>query len=301
MRRSIWSSAAICARLGAAAAADHADPVLEHEALEPLRQLARGQRIMRPAVDQFRQPGIGLHRDVAGPILAEPFDVLGHLARPGGAVEADHRHVERMDDRRRGGDVGADQQGAGRLDRHLDDDRDVLAGLLAGALGAVDRSLDLQRVLAGLDQDRVDPAGDQPGALHRQRVFQILIGDMPERGQPGARADRAEHETGAAVMRELGDRLARQFGGAAVEVERLVGDAELAKGDRRAAEAVGLHRVAPGREIAAGGFRGQVRPALAQDLGAVLVARGNRARYRDCGACTCVPIAPSHSSTRSAR
>ena len=118
-------------RLGAAAAADDADAVLEHKALEPLRQLARGQRVMRAAADQFGQPGIGLHRDVAGPVLAEPFDVLGHLARAGGAVEADHRHVERMDDRRRGGDVGADQQGAGRLDRHLDDDRHVLAGRLA--------------------------------------------------------------------------------------------------------------------------------------------------------------------------
>ena len=51
--------------LGAAAAADDADPVLEHKAFEPLRQLARGQRIMRPAVDQFGQPGIGLHRDDA--------------------------------------------------------------------------------------------------------------------------------------------------------------------------------------------------------------------------------------------
>ena len=78
-----------------------------------------------------------------------------------------------------------------------------LPASLARPLGAVDRSLDLQRVLAGLDQDRVDLAGDQPGALHRQRVFEILIGDMAERGQPRARTDRAEHEAGAAVTREL--------------------------------------------------------------------------------------------------
>ncbi len=76
-----------------------------------------------------------------------------------------------------------------------------LPAAVARALGAVDRGLDLQRVLAGLDQDRIDPAGDQPVALHRQRVFERLIGDMAERRQPRARPDRAEHEAGAAVMR----------------------------------------------------------------------------------------------------
>ena len=146
-----------------------------------------------------------------------------------------------------------------------------LAGFRAGALGAVDRGLDLQRVLAGLDQERVDAAGDEPGALHRQRVFELLIGDMSERRQARARPDRAEHETGPAVMRELGDRLARQFGGAAVELERLVGDAELAERDRRAAEAVGLDRVAAGREIDAVDFADEIGPALVEDLGAVLV------------------------------
>ena len=237
---------------------------------------------MGAAVDQLGQAGIGLHRDAAGPVLAEPFDVLGHLARAGGAVEADDRHVERVDDRRGGGDVGADQEGAGRLDRHLDDDRQsCLPRFLARPLGAVDRRLDLQRVLAGLDQDRIDAAGDQPGALDRQRVFEVLVGDVAERGQPRARPDRAEHEAGAAVMREFGDRLARQLGGAAVEGEGLVGDAELAERDRRAAEAVGLDRVGAGLEIAEVDLADEIRAALAQDLGAVLVAAENRARYRE--------------------
>ncbi len=46
----------------------------------------------------------------------------------------------------------------------LDEDRRVGAGRGAGALGAVDRRLDLQRVLAGLDQNGVDRAGDEPAA-----------------------------------------------------------------------------------------------------------------------------------------
>ena len=287
-------------RLGAAAAADQADPVFQHEALEPLRELGGAQRVTRAAVDELRQPGIGLHRDVPGPVLAEPFDVLGHLARAGRAIEPDDRHVERVDDRRRGGDIGADQQGAGGFDRHADQDRNVLAGLVAGALGAVDRGLDLQRILAGLDRDRVAAAGNQPGALQREPVLELLVGDMAERGQPGARPERAEHEAGAAVMGEFGDRLARQFGGAPVQLERAVGDAELAEGDRRAAKAVGLQRVATRFEIAAVDLADQVGRLSHRISVQFSSPRKSRSMSR-LRACTCVPIAPSHSTTRSAR
>ncbi len=196
--------------------------------------------------------------------------MLGHLARAGRAIEPDDRHVERVDDRRRGGDVGADQQGPGGLDRHADEDRNVLAGLVAGALGAIDRGLDLQRVLAGLDRDRVAAAGYEPGALQREPVLEVLICDMAERRKPCARPERAEHEAGAAVMGEIGDRLARQFGGAPVQLKRAVGNAELAEGDRRATEAVGLQCVATGFEIAPMDLADQVRAAVAQNLGAVL-------------------------------
>ena len=115
--------------------------------------------------------------------------MLGHLARPGGTVEPDHRHVERMNDRRRGGDIGADQQCSGGLDRHLGEDRRVLPGVLTRPLCTVDRRFDLQRILRGLDDDRVDPALDQPGALDRQRILERLIGDVAERGEAGARPD----------------------------------------------------------------------------------------------------------------
>ena len=255
--------------LGAATAADHADPVFEHEALEPLRQLGRAKRVMGMPVDELGEPGIGLNRDMIGPVLAEPFDVLGHFARAGRAIEANNRHGERVHDRRRGGDVGADEQGSGRFDRHADEDRNILAGLVAGALGAVDRGLDLQWVLAGLDRDGVAAAGDEPGALQREPVLELLVGDMAERGQPGPRPERAEHKPGAAVMGEFGDRLARQFGGAPVQFERAVGYAELAEGDGRAPETVGLQRIATRFEITAVDLADQVRAAVAQNLGAV--------------------------------
>src|SRR5438309_785447 len=93
---------------------------------------------------------------------------------------------------------------------------------------------------------------------------------MAERRQSGARSKGTEHKTGAPVMSEFGDGLARQFGGAPVQLERAVGDAELAEGDRRAAEAVGLQCVATCFEITPVDLTDQVGTAVAQNLGAVL-------------------------------
>ena len=116
---------------------------------------------------------------------------------------------------------------------------------------------------------RVDRAGDQPGALDGERVFELLVGDMAERRQAGPGPDRAQHKAGAAVMRELGDRVAANLGRETVQRKGAVGKAELAQGDRRAAKAVGLDRVAAGGEIAAVDLADQVGTALADDLGAV--------------------------------
>ena len=137
--------------------------------------------------------------------------------------------------------------------------------------------------------------------MDRERVFEILVRDLAERGQPRPRPGRAQDETGAAIMREFGDRLARQFGGATVEGEGFIADSELAQGDRRAAKAVRRgDRVAAGSEIAAVDLQDEIGPALAQDLGAVLVPQKSRS-ISSWRACTCVPIGPSQSSTRSAR
>ncbi len=73
-------------------------------------------------------------------------------------------------------------------------------------------------------------------------------------------------------MREFGDRLARELGGAEIEVMGLIGDSELGQGQRRAAEAVGLDRVGSRREITAMDVENEIGTALVQNLGAILVA-----------------------------
>ena len=131
-----------------------------------------------------------------------------------------HRHAQRIDDRGGGGDVGADQHGAGGLDRDLDHERQLAAAADEGVAAAVDRGLDLQRVLAGLDQQRVRAAGDQPLGLDGEGGLQLAVGDVAEARQLGAGADGADDEALAAVAGEGLDRLAGEARGALVDLER---------------------------------------------------------------------------------
>ncbi len=227
---------------------------------------------MRAALDQLGQAGIGLARGQTFPVFRQPFDMLGHLLRAGGAIESDQRHVQRIDHGGSGGDVGADQQRAGGLDRDLDEDRRILACFGPRRLGGVDRRLDLQRVLAGLDQDGVHAARDQPLRLDDQPGFQRVVTDMAEARQLGARPHRADDEAFASVARKLLDRLARQLGRDLADLEGAVGQVvELAQRDRRAAEGVGFHHVRPGLQIAAMDLAHDVGPRQVQNLGAILL------------------------------
>ena len=146
-----------------------------------------------------------------------------------------------------------------------------LAGLGEGAPGAVDGGLDLQGILAGLDQDGVGIALDEAHGLHGEGVLELAIGDVPEARQTRAGTDRADDEAAPAVAREPLDRLVRQLAGATVDLDGAVGEAELAQRDGRAAEGVGLDRVGAGLEIGAVDVAHEVRAGQVQDLGAVLL------------------------------
>ena len=199
--------------------------------------------------------------------------MIRHLARAGAAIEADQRNVQRMHHGGRGGDVRSHQQRAGGLDRHLHEDRNLAAGAGGGALGGVDRRLDLQRILAGLDQDGVDAARRQSRALDAERILERLVFDMAERREPRSRPDRADDEANPAVgLGRFGRRLARDFAGAAVDVMGLVGQVEFGERDGRAAEAVGLHRVGAGAEMAQMDAADDIGAGLVQHLDAVLAA-----------------------------
>ncbi len=196
--------------------------------------------------------------------------MLRHFLRAGGAVQPDQRHVERVNDGGGGGDIRADQQGAGGFDRNLHEHRHVGAGFRPRDLGAVDGGLDLQRVLACLDDDRIHAAGDEAAALFGQRGFQRVIADSAQGRQFRAGAEAAQHPAVPSVAELLG-RLAREFAGALVDLEGLVGDAELAERDGGPAERVGLRDIGPGLEVAAMDLAHEVGAGKRQHVGAVLM------------------------------
>ena len=113
----------------------------------------------------------------------EVAQVLAHLGRTGGAVEADHLHAERLERGERGTDLGSEQHGSGRLDRDLDPHRHVGVSSGDGTLGADDRGLGLQQVLRGLDQHGVDAAVDHAGDLLLVRVAKRGEWGVAERRQ----------------------------------------------------------------------------------------------------------------------
>ena len=256
---------------GAAAAADQVDAVLGDKALHPARHLGGAERIVRVAVNQFGQAGVGLDGNQTAPVGGQPAHVLGHLLRTGGAVEADHRHVDRVDHRGRGANVGADEQGAGCFNGNLNEDRGVGAGLGAGDLGTVDGGLYLQCVLTGLDQDGIDATGDQAAALQGQAGFERVVGDVAESREFGAWADAAEHPALAAIGKTFRG-LAGEFGGHLVEFKGAVCQIEFGEGDRGCAEGVGFDHVGAGLEIAAMDVSHHVGARQAEDVGAVFLA-----------------------------
>ena len=256
--------------IGAAATTHEVHTKFADETLHPHRHILGGQRVMRLAIHQFRQAGIGLHRNQPRPVLAQPADMLLHLLRPGGAVQPQQRHVQCMDNGGRRSDIGADQQRAGGLHRHLHENRNAAAGFTDRRLGGIHRRLDEQRILIRLGQDRVHAGIDQATALLRQRRFQIVIFDMAERGQLRPRPDIADHIAVPAIGKTL-RRLARQFHRAAIDLIGLRRQVELAQRDGRTAKGVGQHHIRAGLEIAAMNLAHEIRPREIQNLGAILI------------------------------
>ena len=228
---------------GAAAATDHLHAEIFDEVQQLHLHLQRRQPVVGDATDVLREAGIGdaAHHERA--VLAEIAHVLLHLLRAGGAVEAEHIDRERLEDRHHRGDVRTHQHRAGGFHRHAHHQRPALAGLAEGLLDALKRRLDLQDVLAGLDDEQIHIAGDQTLRLLGEGVAHLIEAHMPERGQLGGGAHRAGHEAGL-VRSGVGLRhLPRQLGGALVHGEGLILKVVLRQHDRSGTEGVGLDHI----------------------------------------------------------
>ena len=213
-----------------AAAADQGQPELGGEPVVRVGELAGGQRVIGAVGGQFRQAGVRLAGDRDPRVRGEVPQVLAHLAGAGRAVQPDHVDAERLEGGQRRADLAAEQHGPGRLDGQLRDDERVGGERRDRSLRPDDRRLRLEQVRAGLDDQRVRAAAQQPGRVLVVGVAQLAEGDVAERRQFRARADRAEHPARAAVGRRARvRRLAGQPGAGLRQLGDPLGDAVLAQ------------------------------------------------------------------------
>jgi len=174
--------------------------------------------------------------------------------------------------RERRGDVAADEHRARRLDRDRAEDRHFAADLFHRIARGEDRELDLQQVLARLDVEAVGAARDQALREHAIRLIELFAGDVSERREARARADRARDEARTVLGAEPVRDAARHRGAHLVELERLVADVELREHVGLAAERVRLDDVRSGREVGGMDVLDDIRSRANEDLVAAFLA-----------------------------
>ncbi len=146
-------------RAGAAASAHDARAPLD-EGRQRIRKRLRRHVIDRATIHALRHARVGQHRDRMLRQRQEAPNGAAHLLRPRGAVQADHVHGQRGQRRQRrldarpGEHATVDIQGDLRLDRH------ALAQCAERPPDALDRGLQLQEILLGLQQQQIDAALD---------------------------------------------------------------------------------------------------------------------------------------------
>ena len=207
---------------GAAAAADHLHPEVLDEVQQLHLHLGGGEPVVGHPADVFRQAGIGNAAHHEGAVLAQVAHVLLHLLRSGGAVEAEHIDRKGLQDRHYRGNIRAHQHRAGGFHRDRHHQGPAFPCLAEGLLDALKGRLDLQHVLAGLDDEQVHIARQQSrrllaeGGLHRVEI------DVAQGGQLGSGSDRAGHKARLFGCAELLGYLTGEFGGPFVEGEGLI-------------------------------------------------------------------------------
>ncbi|MNS37747.1 hypothetical protein D3C72_699740 [compost metagenome] len=241
-------------RRGAAAAADDLDAEVRHELLDGLAKRLGLLGVDRAAVHVQGQAGVRQHADGQPAALGEEPEGLAHVLGARRAVQADD--VDRQGLERGVGrqDVRAQEHAPADVERDLHLERHATARLLEVPVDADHGRLDLQDVLAGLDQEHVAAALHEGLGLLLEDVGQFLEGDLGESRvirarQHARRADRARHEARLLGRAEAVGLFARQGRRLVVELVGELLDAVLGHLQPVAAEGVGLDDVGAGLEV----------------------------------------------------
>ncbi len=164
-----------------------------------------GEVVVHLAVDHRRQAGVGDAGDRHAGVLGEVAEVLAHLDRAGGAVDAD--------------DVGlASRRGRrGRRRSRCPGSMRPVSSMVTctwsgtsrpaarhGPAAADHGRLGAEQVEQGLDDEQVDAALEEPGGLHLVGVAQLGEADLAERGELGAGARSSRRQAGTVRRGDVG-------------------------------------------------------------------------------------------------
>ena len=199
-------------------------------------------------------------------------DMVGHELRPGGAVDANpqqfavgQRGIERLH-------ILPGQQRTHGLDGALHRHRRRAAQFGHGAVDALQPGLDVQRILAGFQQQHIGAALQQPRRLLMVGFGQFVESDAAGNGDGlGGRPHRAGHEPGPVGRAGGGGLPAGDDGGRAVEAAGFMGQPVFGQHHRRSAESVGFDDVGAGGQVAPVDFGDDFRAGDHQILVAAFV------------------------------
>ena len=236
---------------GAAAAAGHIQPAVVGK---PRQRAGQHRRRFVVVAVLIGQAGVGNAGNAeAGQALQRP-QMVGHKLRPGGAVET---HPQQLAMRQRGVQrlgILAGQQRPHRLNGALHRHRNGAAQLRLRPVNSLQAGLDVDGVLAGLQQQHIGAAFNQPGGLLVVVGGQFVKGEAAGNGNgAGGRAHSAGDEAGLGGIGGgvVGGGAAGDGGGGAVDAAGVFGQVVLAKNHGGGAEGVGFNDVGAGVQIGA--------------------------------------------------
>ena len=148
---------------------------------EAARRTPRGKGSSGSSRPAPGDPRVGDAGDAAAIVAAQVPDVGGHPLGAGRAVQPDREDGERLDGGQGGGDVGPHQHRPGALDREGDHHRNVPLHPFERLETGDQRDLDLQQVLARLDDQQVRSGLDERPRLLGEGGRHRLEGDVSQR------------------------------------------------------------------------------------------------------------------------
>ena len=179
-------------------------------------------------------------------MLRQIADVLLHLFGPGCAVEAEDVDREGLKNRHHRCNVGTNEHGARGFHGHGDHQWTTFSSLLEGFRHTLQRCLDLQHVLAGLDDEEINPSNQKTLRLFGVGLFQGVEIDVSQGGQLCGGPHRSRHEARLfARAVGVGD-LPCQLRGAPIQFKGLIFKSVFSEHNARCSKRVGLDNVAAG-------------------------------------------------------